>query len=266
MIARLNRYLRLFGFFVAFSFMRSFEFRFDFFMRILMDVMYYGVAISFFRILFLHTPELGGWNEDQMMIFVATYCLVDAINMTLFANNFWQFSFIVNRGDLDYYLLRPVSSLFFLSLRDFAASSAVNLLIAFGILIWAIARFPDPISFQRMLIYFVLVLNGNLIFYCVQMLVSLLNLLTHAPTGAGHLSYNLMKFGERPDRIYSGRLRLMLVSLVPFAIISSFPTRILVEGVDGAIVAHALGVSTAFFTFLLWAWKAALSRYSSASS
>ena len=62
--------------------------------------------------------------------------------MTVFANNMWWLPIAVNRGDLDYYLVRPVSSLFFLSLREFAANSFLNLLLATGILVWALARYP----------------------------------------------------------------------------------------------------------------------------
>ena len=149
----LLRYIRLFGYFVAFSFSRSFEFRFDFYMRIIMDICYYCVAIAFFKILFLHTGSLGGWGEPEMMIFVAAYCIVDAINMTLFSNNMWQFPMLVNRGDLDYYLIRPVSSLFFLSLRDFAANSFVNLLITFGIFIWAVQRYPEPLGAGKIILF-----------------------------------------------------------------------------------------------------------------
>ena len=45
--------------------------------------------------------------------------VADAIHMTVFSNNMWWFPIFINRGDLDYYLIRPVSSLFFLSLRDY---------------------------------------------------------------------------------------------------------------------------------------------------
>src|SRR5580692_8264119 len=96
----LTRYLRLYGHFLAFSFSKSFEFRFDFFSRILMDVVYYAIAIFFYQVIFLHTSLLGGWNEKQMMVFVAGYCMVDAINMSVFANNLFQLPTFVNRGDL----------------------------------------------------------------------------------------------------------------------------------------------------------------------
>ena len=69
-----------------------------------------------------------------MMIFVAGYLIADALEMTFFANNMWWFPHFVNNGDLDYYITRPISSLFFLSVRDFAADSFLNVLMTFGIL------------------------------------------------------------------------------------------------------------------------------------
>lgn len=260
------RYLRLFGYFVAFSFSRSFEFRFDFYMRILMDVVYYSVAIAFFRILLLHTPELGGWREPEMMVFVAAYCMVDALNMTLFSNNMWQFPFLVNRGDLDYYLIRPVSSLFFVSLRDFAANSFMNLLITGGLLTWAIARFPGEIPAWKIPLFLALMLNGTLIFYCLNALANMMVFFTHSAEGFGHMVWTMMKFGERPDRIYLGWLRRMVTTVLPFALIASFPTRLLIEDFDWRILAHIFLVTGCLFAFTLWVWRRALATYSSASS
>lgn len=260
------RYLRLFGYFVAFAFSRSFEFRFDFFARILMDVLYYAVSIAFFKILFLHTPTLGGWTEPQMMIFVAGYCMVDAVNMTLFANNMWQIPLLVNRGDLDYYLLRPVSSLFFVSLRDFAANSFVNLLMTMGILAWAIMRYPEPISAAKVVLFVLLILNGNLLFYCMCMFAVLPVFFTQSGQGFGQLIWNLMKFGERPDRIFTGWMRRILVTIIPFSLVASFPTRLFLEEFDPMILLHTLTVSAVLFTILVTTWNFALRRYASASS
>lgn len=260
------RYIRLFGYFVAFAFSRSFEFRFDFFARILMDVLYYAVAISFFKIMFLHTPTLGGWTEPQMMVFVSAYCMVDAVNMTLFSNNLWQIPTLVNRGDLDYYLIRPVSSLFFVSLRDFAANSFVNLLITFGIMAWAIAQYPEPISVWKFVLFILMILNGNAIFYCICMLAALPVFFTQSSSGFGHIVWSFMKFGERPDRIFTGWVRRILVTIIPFALIASFPTRLFLEDFDIAVLLHTLLITGIFFGLLLWAWNQSLRRYGSASS
>ena len=74
-------------------------------------------------VLYTRTGLVGGWTLDQTYMFACGYLFVDAIHMTLFANNMWMLPVFINKGDLDYYLVRPVSSLFFLSLREFAANS-----------------------------------------------------------------------------------------------------------------------------------------------
>jgi ABC-2 type transport system permease protein len=260
------RYIRLFGHFVAFSFSKGFEFRFDFYMRIIMDVMYYAVAISFFKIVLMHTPSLGGWNEPQMMIFVAGYCMVDAFNMTLFSNNMWMFPQLVNRGDLDYYLIRPVSSLFFISLRDFAANSFMNLLITGGLLAWAVSRYPEPISAWKVVLFVAMILNGTLIFYCLNVMSNMLVFFSQSSGGFGHLVWTMMKLGERPDRIYSGIIRRVVTTILPFALVASFPTRLMIEEFDYRILLHVAAVTVCLFAITLWVWSRALRSYSSASS
>jgi ABC-2 type transport system permease protein len=261
-----SRYLRLFGHFVLFSFSKGFEFRFDFYMRILMDVAYYAVAIAFFKIILMHTPNLGGWTEPQMMVFISAYCMVDAINMTLFANNMWQFPSLVNRGDLDYYLIRPVSSLFFISLRDFAANSFVNLLITGGLMFWAVSRYPEPITAWKIVLFVFLVVNGAAIFYCMNAMSNMLVFFTHSSEGFGHMIWTMMKLGERPDRIYTGILRRLVLFVLPFALVASYPTRIAIEEFDWRILFHILGVTVGLFTVTLIVWNRALRSYSSASS
>ena len=64
------RYLRLDLHFLRFSTSRALEFRLDFFMRIVMDCVYYAVNLSFFRLLYLQVPTLGGLTEPQAMLFV----------------------------------------------------------------------------------------------------------------------------------------------------------------------------------------------------
>ena len=66
----MTRYIRLYIHFLQFSFSKALEFRLDFFFKIIMDIVYYSVNILFFKVIYLHTPMLGGWTESQMMIFI----------------------------------------------------------------------------------------------------------------------------------------------------------------------------------------------------
>ncbi len=260
------RYLRLYAHFLRFSFSRALEFRFDFFFRVFMDTLWYGHHLAFFWILYRHTPVLGGWTFDQMFVFAGGVFLADAIQMTLFSNNLWMLPTYVNRGDLDYYLVRPVSSLFFLSLRDFAANSFVNLLMAVGLFAWALARYPAPLGAGPIASYVLLVLLGCVLHYSMNMSFLIPVFWMHTSGGLREVFWSLDRYTGRPHGIFTGWVRKMLVSLLPFALIVSYPTMALFEGLSVRLLLHLAGVTAAVFLFMVWFWSRGLRAYASASS
>jgi ABC-2 type transport system permease protein len=260
------RYVMLYLHFMRFSISRAFEFRVDFFFRVIMDLAYYGVNLGFYKIVFLQTPMLGGWNQDQIFVFTACYLVVDAIGMTVFSNNLWWIPVLVNRGDLDYYLLRPVSSLFFLTLRDFAANSCLNLLFALGILGWAVARLPGPMHPGAIAGLVALLGCGALLHSMVHLLLVLPVFWMHSGSGLHTIFYSTARFMERPDRIYTGWVRKILLTVMPYCIMASFPARIFLEGLQWSLLLHFAAVLVTFSAIILFIWQAGLRSYSSASS
>lgn len=242
------------------------EFRVDFFFRIFMDVVFYVVNILFFKVIFLHSDLLAGWTEPQVMIFVAGFLVIDALNMTVFSNNSWWLPIFVNRGDLDYYLVRPVSPFFFLSFRDFAANSFVNLIMAAGILVWSLMSYAEPLSWSRVATFVLLLINGTLLYHLINLLTLLPVFWIHSGRGLQQIFWNLSKFMERPDRIFRGWLRMILVTVIPFSIVASFPARLLFDDNPGSLIVHILAVTFAFSLVMSVAWALALRAYSSASS
>jgi ABC-2 type transport system permease protein len=260
------RYLRLYLHFLRFSFSRAFEFRLDFYFRIVMDCVYYAVSVGFFAVLYTRTGLVGGWTLDQAYVFACGYMFVDAINMTVVANNMWMLPIFVNKGDLDYYLVRPVSSLFFLSLREFAANSAVNLVIAAGLLAWAIWRYPEPLGAARVAVFLLLLLNGAFITYLLRLLFITPVFWLHSGRGLDELNFTVEKLGERPHQIYTGWLRGVLLTAVPFAFLSSVPSHVLFSGLTAWRLVHVTGVTGGLFAVAVWFWRRGLRAYSSASS
>lgn len=260
------RYLRLYAHFLRFSFSRAMEFRFDFFFRIVMDVLWYLVNLAFFRVLYLHTPLLGGWDEPKALVFLATLFLSDALHMTVFANNMWWFPHYVNRGDLDYYLVRPCSSLFFLSLRDFAANSSINLVMTVGFATWVLSRYPAGFDPVNLALYLLLVPTGVLIHYLCEMVFLIPVFWTHQGAGLRSVHYALNKYSQYPDGIYTGWTRRLLTSIVPFALIASFPTRALLEANPWPVAGHMMLVLGGMGAAVTAAWRLGLRAYASASS
>ncbi len=260
------RYLRLYASFLRFSFSKALQFRLDFFFRVFMDVVFYAVNLGFFGILFAHTRALGGWTWDQVLVFAGGVFVSDALHMTIFSNNMWWFPIYVNRGDLDYHLVRPVSALFMLSLRDFAANSFLNLLLAFAVLAVVVARYPGPLPLPSVVLYVGLLLVGVILRYALQMTLLIPVFWLHTVHGLREIYFSLDQLADRPDGIFTGFVGRLLTSILPFAVIVSFPTRALFQGFSWPLVLHVVGVTVAALLAMGALWRLGLRAYASASS
>ena len=260
------RYFRLSLEFLRFAFSRAMEFRIDFFFRVVMDLFFYLMHILFFKIIFLKFGTVGGWAEWQVMIFMTSFLLVDALQMTFISNGLWMFPFLVNKGDLDYYLLRPISTLFFVSFKDFAANSFLNLLFALGILAWAISKSPLEYGVIDCLLYLVLMFLGMVIYYSMRLMSSLVVFWTQSGRGLEMLFWQVCRFMERPDIIYTGITRIVFVTVFPVCLVASIPARSLFGDFDYKYLALIAVVAAAQFGLTLFVWRRGLGNYSSASS
>ncbi len=260
------RYLRLYAHFLRFSFSKAFEFRLDFYFRVVMDCAFYAIHLTFFTLIYGQTETVGGWTLDQAYIFASAYFLVDALHMTILSNNMWMLPILVNKGDLDYYLVRPVSSLFFLSFREFAANSFLNLLIALGIMTWAILRYPGELSAANITTFAALIGCGFFLYGCLHLIFILPAFWLQTNRGLAMVFFSLNRLAERPDRVYTGITRKILLSILPFALIASVPTDTLFVGLTWTRALHMGAAMVGIFGLLLFLWNRALRGYASASS
>ncbi len=260
------RYLRLFLNCVLFSIKKSMVFRLDFFFRIIMDVLFFVQAMLFYYFLFQTTDSIGGWNKDQALIFVAGFCVVDALQMTFFSNNVWWLPVAINKGELDYYLVRPVNSLFFLSFREFATNSFVNFLISMGLLYWAIDRYPVPISAWQVVLYVALLFNGAFLHYILHTLTVLPVFWIQSSRGFEDIYWSLNRAMERPDRIFKGWTWRLFTMFLPFSLMASVPARLVLEEFKIEYLFLVLGVTAVFWGLLVFVWNRGLRVYGSASS
>ncbi len=262
----MSRYVRLYLHFLRFSFSRAMAFRVDFLFRVVMDILYYVVNLAFFAVIYRHTSLLGGWTLDETLVFVCAFLWADAFYMTVFSTNFWWLPIAINRGDLDYHLMRPVSSLFILTLREFAANSFLNLLIATGLVWWSLARYPGTLDPVRILVFLILLLVGSLMFALLRVIFIIPIFWMHNGRGLDEVTWSLSNLAHRPHQIYHPVVRAILLSVLPLAFIASVPAHALLQGLTVGGALHVVGVFVGLFVTALLLWRRGLRAYASASS
>lgn len=262
----MRRYLRLYLHFLRFSFGRAAQFRLDFGFRVLMDLLWYAQYLVFFAVLTEHAPTVGGWDRDRMRVFAGALFVVDALQMTFVANNLWAFPLLVNKGDLDYHLVRPVSTLFMAGFREVAVSSFVNLLCTVGVLVWALVSYPHPLPVTTVVLFGALLVVGLFTHFSLHLLSLAPTFWTQSSRGLRDAFWTLDQYMARPVGVYQGWVRRVLTTLLPIGVIVSFPCRVLFEGPSIGLVAHTVGVSVGAFGVLVFVWRRGLRAYGSASS
>ncbi len=178
----------------------------------------------------------------------------------------WCLPFYINRGDLDYYLIRPISPLFFLSFREFSANSFINLIIASVFFLHSIFSYSGQWNGLNLLTLLLLLINGTFVMYCLQMLMILPVFWTQSTKGFIDLFYALGLAMERPDKIFRGWLRILFTFVVPFALIASYPARYFIDGFEKKVFIQLISVSVFLWIIVLVLWKKGLRNYASASS
>jgi len=231
-----------------------------------MDLVYAAILIAFYQIIYAHTALVAGWNREQILCFVGACLLIDSIQMTFFSDNLNSLAEKVNKGDLDYYLVRPAAALFVLVLREVSLNSFLNLLVSLVIFLYYLSPLISGMTYLQLVAFTLLLANGSLLYCLTRILFVLPVFWLGQVRGLDTLFYQLYYCVDRPDRVFRGALRLILTTLIPFCLMASFPARILFEGMSFYVIMHCLIISVCLTIMVRVVWQKALRAYSSASS
>lgn len=251
--------------FARLGLIRQLEFKAQFLGRAWIEVVWLSTQIIFFLSLFKLTPDLAGWKKDEMFFFIANIYFVDAMYMMLMHENFQKFSTILRNGLFDTYLLRPVNSLFLGCFREVLPVALINLLAALSFYVWCFFFSPLSITGTGILINFIYVILGSFILLSFGVIICSLGFWTTQNRSLGWLFFELYRLGQRPEGLYSMRMRRFLLYVFPAAAFISIPTQLALGKMQGPFwfllpwaIAFVVG------TMALWTWKKGIANYEGA--
>lgn len=260
----MSRYLRIYLNFLRFAASRALQFRSELLFRVIMDIIFYGVFLGFYEILYSHTATIGQWNREQAMIFISGFLVVDALQMTFFADLYHAFQYLYRGGGLDHYLTKPISSWFFVGFRHINMGSLINVVLAVSILVWSFHHYPVSLSWQAYLIYGMMLVCACFLYFLVIFALLMSIFWTESTDGAVSIYFECINFATRPHHIFTGVVKGILLSVVPFSVFASIPAQALFDDVGWFSVLHMALVVLAFLLLNRFLWQRGLRRYASA--
>lgn len=260
------RYLRLWAAFFRNCLSREMEYRGHMFMQFMIDMVWYGVQMALFEVIYLNTDNIAGLTRPEIMVFLGSLFVVDALNMALFSHNFWQFPKLITTGELDFYLTKPIAPVFMSFTRYPNIASWMNLVVGISVLVYGIVEAGVQLTVGSVALFALLVVCGNIIMLSLQILVASCAVFLVQSDGIQMLFHSVYQFGTKPDAIYTRTFRRFLLFVFPLALIASVPSQVLLGTLSPALALWNIGVAIGLFFVAIKVFNWSLRHYSGASA
>ena len=263
----LKRYLSIYSALWKNSVTREMIFKSNFLLWIVVELLWFGLQLSFIGVLYLHTEHIGSWTKWQVVMLIGASHFIQQIFQAFFLINCTNLSELIRTGKLDFLLLLPVNTRFVVSLRQVDLGGFVNAASALAVIAYAAHRLhfvPGPAQLAG---FVVVCLVGILIHYSLMFLLASISFWTVRAQGIVWGYYNLFQIARMPDEAFRGLFKALFTFAIPMLLISNVPVRILINKLTSPVPLVALFCMSIICFFLSeWGWRASVRHYTSASS
>ena len=259
------KYLHVYWVQIKNNFVREAVYRTNFLTALCVDLVWIAIEVSLFKVIYSNVEVLAGWTQEQVYFFLGIFFASDALFTILFQRNFWNFSDLVNKGELDILLTKPIHPLFLALSRSLNLTAGLNIILGLSITAHyaQAAGFPGGYHWLKLIFW---ILIGLFSAVMIRFLFSIWIFWTDRSWAFSRLYYQFFTFATKPDQLYPKMIRYLILTFLPFGFIGSVPARALLHGLSPEEYLQIVVVLTSFLILNSFLWKTGLKRYQSASS
>ena len=263
----LLRYGRLYSALWKNSVAREMSFKGNFILWIVVELLWFGLQLSFVSVVFLQTDSIGTWTKWQMVVLIGASNFIQQIFQAFFLTNCTGLSELVRTGKMDFLLALPVNTRFIVSLRHVDLGAFISAMFGLSVMIFAAHKAQLHPSVGQILGFGALCLAGILIHYSLMFMLASISFWTVRAQGIVWGYYNLLNIARMPDEAFRGAFKAVFTFALPILLVSNVPTRVLADKLESpASWLLLLGVGAVWAVISEGFWRLSVRRYTSASS
>jgi ABC-2 type transport system permease protein len=260
-------YLKIYAALWKNSVTREMNFKTNFLLWIFVELLWFGLQLSFIGVLYLHTDHIGTWTKWQVVMLIGASHFIQQIFQAFFLINCTNLSELIRTGKLDFLLLLPVNTRFVVSLRQVDLGAFVNAASAVGVMAFAAHQMHFVPTFIQTGGFLLLCIAGIAIHYSLMFLLASISFWTVRAQGIVRGYYNLFQIARMPDEAFRGLFKAVFTFAIPMLLVSNVPVRLLVNKLSSPLQLWLLLAMSLFcFAVSELGWRASVRRYTSASS
>jgi len=261
-----RKYLNVYKNFLHTSLASELEYKTNILIDLLTAILSLIGSIFLLSIFFQSNSSIGGWEFKQALIIQGIYTILNGITNTWFNPNLTEIVKHIREGTLDFVLLKPIDSQFFISLKKITPSGFLEIMLGVCLLIYCIKINQIDLNLGFVILSLITIICSIFILYSLWFFISTTTIWFVKTWNATEVLRSFLYIGRFPLNSFSFSLRIFFSVFIPIAFITTIPSEVFL-GISQLwkILLEVLVAIVFLFTSRKF-WLFALKFYTSASS
>ena len=262
----INKYIKVYAKFLHTSLASEFEYKANILIDLITAIMSLIGSIFLLSIFFQNNGNIGGWEFEQALIIQGIYTILNGITNTWFNPNLTEIVKHIREGTLDFVLLKPIDSQFFISLKKINPSGILEIILGFLLMLYCIRVNQIILSLSFLSLFLITIICSISILYSLWFFISTTTIWFVKTWNATEVLRSFLYIGRFPLNSFSLSLRIFFSVFIPIAFITTIPSEVFL-GISQLwkILLEVILALVFVFTSRKF-WLFALKFYTSASS
>ncbi len=275
----MRRYIRLHKIFIKQDLKKLMEYKVDFLLGAFGFLLGQAVQIFCLGIIFNTIPALcyavngtvvDSWTFNEVL-FIYGFSLIPKGIDHLFFDNLWGMGYwIVDKGDFDKYLTRPINSWFYILCEKFCVDALGEIIVGISLLVYSTLSMPAEtlgnINWLRILPVIAVIPFAVMIFTSIKTATAAISFWTKRSGHVTHMCYMTNEFAKYPVKIYNKVVKTAITYILPFALTAYYPAIYILRGESFWSLPVTIVISVALLLISQLIWHRGLRAYESAGS
>ena len=261
-----RKYLKVYSKFLHTSLASELEYKTNIIIDLITAILSLIGSIFLLSIFFQNNNRIGGWEFEQALIIQGIYTILNGITNTWFNPNLTEIVKHIREGTLDFVLLKPVDSQFFISLKKLNPSGFLEIILGFCLLLFCIKINQINFNLSILALFFITIICSICILYSLWFFISTTTIWFVKTWNATEVLRSFLYIGRFPLNSFSFSLRIFFSVFIPIAFITTIPSEVFLGISQLWKILLEVVVALLFISTSRKFWLFALKFYSSASS
>lgn len=227
-----------------------------------------GIFLVVTQIIFINAvignnSTFVGWTREELYLLAGVFNIINYISWSVFSINLWRLEEKILKGEFDFILLKPFSSIFGASFTEFFIDDAVSAISGFILVGYYVFNNLESITLINSLMFIITILAAFVVWFSFELMFASFDFIK-PKNGMREIKKQLVGIGKFPTEIWQGNVRYIFYTILPIAFVGAVPAKIIIGDIGWNYVLIALLISLVTLMTARFIWNWALKRYTSA--